>query len=212
MTYSLLETLRRIVREEMAALRTAELAVVQDIHPHASDSDTDNYACTVALRDTGLVLARVPLLTSRAGFACVPAVGHLVLVQFVGGNINAPVITGSLYNDEERPPVNDDGKAVMQLPLGDSSGVHVEVESIAMRRILVRVGDALEVELKDDDPVVKLDVGGKALVQIDSDGAVTLESSGDIGMKGNGVSIEAQSELKLKGAQVNVTGNVINLN
>jgi len=53
-TLTLFESIQRIVREELAQVRAAELAVVEEQHPHASDSDTDNYACTVKLRDSQL--------------------------------------------------------------------------------------------------------------------------------------------------------------
>ena len=96
---SLLDTIRHVVRDEVGRVRTAEIGIVQEQHPHASDSDTDNFACTVRLRDTGLVLRRVPIATHRIGIASIPAVGEMVLVQFVGGDVNAPIITGRLYND-----------------------------------------------------------------------------------------------------------------
>ena len=114
MTLTLYETIQRIVQAELRRIHTAELAIVQEQHPHAGDSDQDNYACTVQLRNSGIILKEVPVATARIGQASIPAVGNLVLVQFVGGNINAPVITGSLYNDEERPPVNDDGQIILQ--------------------------------------------------------------------------------------------------
>src|SRR5439155_612113 len=91
---ALYETVRAIVRDQLATVRTAELGVVQDQHPHASEGDTDNYACTVTLRDSGIVLKKVPVATNRIGAASIPNVGDLVLVQFVGGDIHAPVITG----------------------------------------------------------------------------------------------------------------------
>src|SRR5215510_10090717 len=121
--------IRRIIREELLALRFAELAVVQDIHPHASATDDDNFACTVRLRDTGLVLARVPMACARKGFASIPDTGDLVLVQFIGGDINAPVIIGCLYNDEDRPPENDKGQVVLTLPVdaADGDGIHATI-------------------------------------------------------------------------------------
>ncbi|MDA8140167.1 MAG: phage baseplate assembly protein V [Desulfobacteraceae bacterium] len=214
MTYSLFDTIRKIVREELGRVRTAELAVVQDQHPHADGGDKDNFACTVALRDSGIVLKKVPVATQRIGTASIPAVGELVLVQFVGGDINAPVITGRLYNDEDRPPVNADQQAVMHLPLGaaDSDAVHLELQSGDTRQLLFKLGDALEVTAKDDDPVIELSVdGGKAKVKIERDGAVTIESNGNMKFKGGEVKIEgqtiaveAQSELKLKGSVVNI--------
>lgn len=205
---SLFDTIRRIVQEEVSRVRSAELAVVEEQHPHADDSDKDNYACTVALRDSGIVLKQVPVATQRIGTASIPAVGELVLVQFVGGDVNAPIITGRLYNDEDRPPVNDDNQSIMHLPLaaGDSDAVHVELHSGESRELILKLGDGLELNLKDDDPVVEIKVdGGKGSVTIARDGAITIDSQGDINMTGSGsINIEASGELNLKGSAVNL--------
>lgn len=207
MTLTLFESIQKIVQEEMGRIRTTELAVVQAQHPHASDSDTDNYACTVELRDSGIVLRKVPVATPQIGGVSIPAVGELVLVQFIGGDINAPVITGRVYNDEDRPPVNDDGRAVIHLPLGagDGDAVHIEVSSGSARKIAIKLGQGLELNLQDDDPVADLKVdGGKATFKIDRDGAVTLESQGSIQIKGSEITVESQGQLNLKGATVNI--------
>lgn len=207
MSNSLFETIRRIVQEELARVRTAELAVVQEQHPHADAGDSDNYACSVVLRDSGIVLRQVPVATPRIGAAMIPAVGDLVLVQFIGGSRHAPVITGRLYNDEDRPPVNADGQAVLHLPpgAGDGDAVHIELSSGDARELHIQMGDGLSVILKDDDPVAELTVdGGKASLSIDRDGTVTVESGGDLKISGNSVSIEASGELKLKGATINL--------
>jgi uncharacterized protein involved in type VI secretion and phage assembly len=206
-TYTLFETIQRIVRQELAQIRTAEIGVVSDQHAHTSGGDSDNYACTVELRNSGLVLKRVPVATPQVGHVAIPAVGDLVLVQFVGGDINAPVITGRLYGDDMRPPVNDDGKSILHLPAdaGDDDAVHVEVQSGSQRQIEVRLGSTLKLDLKDDDPVVEINVDdGKAKVTIGRDGAVTIESQGDVAIKGNQINVEAQGTLTLKGATVNI--------
>ena len=207
MTLTLYETVQRIVREELGRVRTAELALVQEQHPHADDSDKDNYACTVRLRDSGIVLEQVPVATSRIGCVSIPAVNELVLVQFVGGDINAPIITGRLYNDEDRPPVNDDARAITHLPLGaeDGDAVHVELHSGDTRELVFKLGSGIEVNVRDDDPVVELKVdGGKLTLQVDRDGAVALESQSNVQLKGNEISIEAQGQLNLKGGTVNI--------
>ena len=207
MTLTLYETVQRIVQEELGRVRTAELALVQEQHPHAEDSDKDNYACTVRLRDSGIVLEQVPVATSRIGCVSIPAVNELVLVQFVGGDINAPIITGRLYNDEDRPPVNDDGQAITHLPLGaeDDDAVHIELHSGDTRELVFKLGSGIEVNVRDDDPVVELKVdGGKLTLQVDRDGAVALESQGNVELKGSEISIEAQGQLNLKGGTVNI--------
>lgn len=215
MSATLFDTIRRIVREEMASLPTAELGIVEQLHPHAAASDRDNYACTVRLRDSGLVLSRVPVATPRIGSVAIPAEGELVLVQFLGGSLNAPVITGRLYNEEDRPPVSDDGVAVLHLPLaaGDDEAVHAELKSGDERSLTFQLGKGLKVTLRDDDPAVEIEIdGGKAKLAIAIDGSVTLETKGDVALDGKGklelkaneISIEAQGGLKLKGATIDL--------
>lgn len=207
MSGSLFDTIRRIVREEMRQIRTAELAVVQESHPHADEGDSDNYACTVVLRDSGIVLRQVPTAAPKIGAAMIPEPGDLVLVQFINGDRHAPVIVGSLYNDEARPPVNAEGRVVLHLPpgAGDGDAVHIELLSGDGRELTVKLGDGVSLILRDDDPVAELIVnGGKASLTIDRDGAVALDSKGDLTINGNAVAIEAKGELNLKGATINL--------
>lgn len=215
MTLTLFDTVRRIVREELGQVRTAELALVEEQHPHAGEVDHDNYACTVRLRDSGLVLRKVPVATQRIGTVSIPAVGEMVLVQFVGGDLNAPIITGRLYNDEDRPPVNDDGQGVLHLPLGaaESDAVHLELTSGGTRQIVLRLGKGLSLTLQDDDPVVELAVdGGKAKLTIGRDGAVTLDSQGDLKVKGGDVQLEGSSITVKASGELNLKGSKVNLN
>ncbi len=214
-TLTLYETIQRIVQEELSRQQTAELAVVQENHPHADAGDTDNYACTVVLRNSGLVLRQVPVATPRIGQVSIPSVGDLVLVQFVGGDLNAPVITGSLYSDAARPPMSEPQQAVWHLPpdAAEDDALRVVFKGEDPKEIQLSLGTALKITLLDDDPVVSIDVdGGKAAIAIDRDGAITITSQGDLTLEGNEVSITAQSKLTLeaqgdtviKGATVNI--------
>jgi phage baseplate assembly protein V len=204
------QILRQLVRDEIGRLRLAELAVVQDIHPHAEAGDDDNYAVTVRLRDSGAVLPRVPLATSRKGIASVPDVGDLVLVQFLGGDADAPIVTASLYNDVDRPPVNAEGEAVLAFP-ATGGGVEMRAVSSGTPAVTLTVGGALTVTLQDDDPVVAIE-GAGAKVRIDTDGTVTIstgsdlniEGQGNVAIKGTQVTMEASGELTLKGARINL--------
>lgn len=205
------EAIRRIVREELARLRGAELATVQETHPQ----DPGNYACTVVLRDTGLVLEQVPLVTPRKGFASVPEAGDLVLVQFAGHDLNRPLILGTLYNDEHRPPDNAEGQLVLDLP---GSLRLVATGS----RVTLTLGDSLELELQTDDPAVRLDVGGNATLEIDSAGGVTLSSMDRLEIStqtdlkltsSSNLELEAAANLNLKaGAILKLEGALVNIN
>ena len=209
--HALLDTIRRIVRDELRRLPGATLAIVQEQH-----LGEDEYACTVALHDSDLVLKRVPIATARMGLAAIPAVNDLVLLQFLNGDVNRPIIVGSLYNDEDRPPAHGDAQWVGELPLGagDGSGVSLLAKGSDPPSLELRIGGGLVVTLKDDDPVVAIDVGaGSAALTIDSDGTIAVKG-------GRGLSIEAGTDLKMKGANVTIEGSgevtvkgaVINLN
>jgi len=118
---SILGIMQKVAAREAEKFHTTELGVVTAIFPHAADSDQDNYAVSVQLKnrpDPGgksLELRKVPVATQYIGWANTPKVGDLVVVQFVGGDINAPIVTGRLYHDAERPPAkNDVGKAMLE--------------------------------------------------------------------------------------------------
>jgi len=212
----LLPELRRLIREEIQALRTAELAVVQAQHAHESDSDTDNYALSVRLRDTGIVLGRVPVATGRLGSVAIPPVGALVLVQFIGGDVNAPIITGTLYNDEDRPPINADGQVIWNLPAdaAPDDALRIEVSSAQEKSIVLKLASAVTVELRDSDPAVNIDVGGNARLSIASDGSVKIESAQSLTLEtSSDLKVEAQGNVDLKaGGTMTLKGSVINLN
>jgi uncharacterized protein involved in type VI secretion and phage assembly len=212
----ILPELRRLIREEIQALRTAELAVVQAQHAHESDSDTDNYALSVRLRDSGIVLGRVPVATGRLGSASIPPVGALVLVQFIGGDVNAPIITGTLYNDEDRPPVNADGQVIWNLPAdaAPDDALRIEVSSAQEKSIVLKLASAVTVELRDGDPAVAIDVGGNAQLTIESDGSVKIKSAQSLTLESSSdLKVEAQGNIDLKaGGTMTLKGSVINLN
>lgn len=208
MTTSLYDTIRSIVRQELRQLRLGELAVVQEQHPHESDSDKDNYSCTVVLRDSAIVLKQVPVATGRLGVASIPDMGDLVLVQFLNGDINAPIIVASLYNDEDRPPLNKDGEVILQLPKSGSEGegVHVRASSVDETSITLNLGGTVVVTLKDDDPAVEINIGdGSGVIKIDQDGTVNITSQAELKLKSDAdINIEAGGTLNLKGSTINL--------
>jgi uncharacterized protein involved in type VI secretion and phage assembly len=212
----LVPDLRRLIREEVQTLRAAELAVVQAQHPHESDGDSDNYAVTVRLRDTGIVLGKVPVATSRLGAVAIPPVGALVLVQFIGGDVNAPVVTGTFYTDEDRPPANADGQVIWNLPAaaGPDDALRLEVSSADKKSVVLRLAKAVTIEIRDDDPAVSIDVGGNAQITVDSDGKVAITSAQSLELKASSdLKIEAQGNVDLKaGGTMTIKGSVVNLN
>lgn len=135
---SIVGVMKKIAEQEAQKIYTTELGIVTAVFPHASDSDKDNYQCSVKLKykkqpdGSDFELRKVPLLTPHIGLANIPRVDELVVLAFVGGNINAPVILGRLYTDEDRPPKNDKGQVVLTqletLIITMNSGTVIEVD------------------------------------------------------------------------------------
>ena len=138
--------IQTIVRDELASFRVAELAIVTEVFPHADPGDTNNYACSVKLRDTGLELQRVPVATGRVGLAAIPNVDDLVLLAFVGGSIHGPVIVGRLYNDVDRPPAAKAKECVYE---------SVDAAESGLRRVALTFPNGNTLLLDDDHVVVE---------------------------------------------------------
>jgi hypothetical protein len=208
----LYDTLQKLVRHEMRARRFAEMGQVQAVYP----SDPGNYDADVVLHATDLVLRHVPVLTPRKGYASLPEVGDLVLLQFMGGDVNRPVIVGTLYNGDDRPPENTENDWVLQLPSGPDNkeaGLRIELRQSDPIGFTVSLkGDKFELVVQDDDPVATLKVAGTQL-SIDGGGGIKLEGGGDMQIKASGnlkleaggnAEIKASGTLALKGAKLDL--------
>lgn len=209
----LFETLRKLIRHELRQHRFAEMGVVQAVYA----SDPGNHDADVVLHATDLVLRHVPLMTPRKGIASLPDVGDLVLVQFMGGDVNRPVVVGTLYNGDDRPPGHAESQWVLQLPSGPDAaddGVRIEVRQQDPAGLTVSVrGDKFRLEVQDDDPVLKLTVAGTELT-IDGSGAVKVDGAGDVQVKaGANLQFEASGNAELKaGGTLTLKGSVVNIN
>lgn len=187
---SMFEVIRKIVESEMRKLHIAELGVVTSIFPHSNDSDKDNYECNVKLKYKELELRKVPVATQQIGFANIPHVGDLVLITFVNGDINAPVIIGRLYTDEDRPPVSKEEEIVYIPPYSKESG---------LRRVHMEFPSGITLSVTDDDVTVE---AGKTTLKLNLDGDIEVESSAGINISSTGdLSVTADGNLSLSASK-----------
>ena len=114
------------------------------------------------------------------------------------------MIVGRLYDDQNRPPPNAAGQAILELPLA-GGGIHVELDGNSPPKVILKVGSSIQLKIQDDDPAVVVDVGGSGTLKIAKDGTVSIKTNGDLRLEAGGnIDIEAQSQLTLKGATVNI--------
>lgn len=117
----LLDAVRRTVREELAVRRGPQLATVTALATHESDDDSANYEADVRLKHDGLEIPQVPIAVPHVGVAAPPRVGDLVLVQFVGDDVQQPLVTGRFYHDQERAPPFKEDEVLFEQRLTDGT-------------------------------------------------------------------------------------------
>jgi uncharacterized protein involved in type VI secretion and phage assembly len=218
---TLVGIIQEIIRQELRAVHVTELAVVESngLYPHSGENDNENYACNVRLKSSGLVLEQVPVATGHIGTATIPNEGDLVLVAFDHGDANQPIIVGRLYNDADRPPLNQANEVIFRLPLAepDDKTVKAEIRNLSdqspPREVLVELLPKIQMRFQDDSVVAragstKLTLNqqgerngevvieaGRSTITIDQDGDITIEAAGNIALttRTGDVSIEGMS-------------------
>lgn len=153
------------------------------------------------------------------GFYCLPEVNDEVLVTFEHGDINRPLVIGSLWNGVDKPAVSiqeavKDGKVHTRafktrqghaLTFVDDSGALVRLETASGHALL----------LDDENTLVELKTqGGITLTLNDQDGSVTLNCQGNLKIEAQqAITIQAGSNLEISAnGNVAIKGTKIDLN
>ena len=155
--------MQKVARKEVEKINTTFLGEVTAIFPHEAEGDNDNYQCSVKLKNkkqddgSDFELRRVPISVGHIGLTNIPNIGDMVLIAFIDGNVNAPVIIGRLYNDQLRPPVNEAGQIILE-----------NTESIC---IGTKSGSTIEM---DKDGNIKIESVGKLSINKESNGEIAI--------------------------------------
>lgn len=224
--------LRELIRAEMARHIPSHIGVVEAVAGHKA-SDNENYGCDVRLRGRDLVLTGVPIATDHVGTVAPPQKGDVVLVHFVGGNPDQPVIAGRYYSDQQRPPEYNGAEIITHLPPDAAESDRVELAIVGgksgSRSWTLKLPSDVTIEVTDQK--VEAQVGpltllidaeaGEASVTT-SGSSVTIKDGGDIELTGNGnlkidakgnVEINASGNLKLNATgTAELKGAVVNIN
>ena len=204
MSNHLFDAVARIARHEAEARATIAIGVIRDVHRDAAGSP--DHAVTLELRDRQQVFPRVPIAVGALGVVAAPSVGELVVVAFVEGDIQHPIVIGRLHNTDVPPPKHGDGQIVLELPTG--SGTVKLVLDPATPDLSVKFGSDTEIKVTDKLAEIKI---GDAKLTLDANGSAELKA--DVGGNkltigaGGDISIEASGKLKLKASQIEIEGS-----
>jgi phage baseplate assembly protein V len=215
----LIDILRAVIRDEMERRRAPELGIVTEVLARESESSDNNHQVKVRLRDSGVELQWVPVAVGRLGLSLLPQVGDLVLVVFVGGDLNSPVVVGSVYDAQVQPPAAKPGEVVYQPTDPEDASLrrfHLELANgstltIDEDKLTVALGGTEVVINRDGDVAIK----SAAKLSIQTQGDLSLEASGNLDLKAQGnvtvsgvsTTVEGQGSAKLKAPAVSLAGN-----
>jgi len=223
----LVQTLRQIARHEVEQHFHPQLAVVKSVH--GNDGTQALYACTVQLRETNLVLPKVPIATGMSGSAGLPLENDLVVVLFVNGDLHAPLVIGRLHHKDLPPPKNEPGDWVAALPADETSAdkrldLKVSTPGDGTRSLTLTLDGSVQVQLKLDDGGIELKAQdavfkltqssssngraeltvGEAKVTLNQNGDVNVEASGTLTLKANKIEISGDTSVKVAGQTIDL--------
>lgn len=171
----------------------------------------------------------------ESGLCIIPDINDEVLVSFYHGDFNQPLVLGGLWNGEDKLPTQ-----VMEAPEGekplvrawnsrtghrivtyDNADNKMEIVTKAGRTLLLDDANGqvtihgkdkkVSIVLDDNDNAVTIKSDDK--IEIESNGTVAVKAQRDLSLEaGANFELKASGEVKIDGAMVTVTGNVIKLN
>jgi uncharacterized protein involved in type VI secretion and phage assembly len=200
--------MKRVAENEVRRIHTTELGIVTAVFPHADEGDTDNYQCSVKLKNKKLPdgkdfeLRQVPVATQHMGLANIPNVSDLVLVSFIGGDINVPVIIGRLYNDEDRPPVNKEKEFLLRQSATQGGSIKLNAQGKIMitskneKSIFTLEDEKISVESEKFSLVIDIS-GEKISISSDKDLALSAKN-GKFVIDANELEVKSAKEMKIE--------------
>lgn len=201
MSTDIVNIIREIVRDELKSIKLGDVAVVTSSFPHAGEDDGNNFECSVKLRESDLELRKVPMAVSHIGMVSAPQVGDLVLISYVGGDPNYPIIVGRLYSDEANPPLHEENEWRLEAPYQGETSIAIDKEeSVVINNgknvITVKKNDVIEIKGEAD---FKLEVSGNVELKC-ADCKIDASGNVDLGSGGAGVITEQSHKCYYTGA------------
>ena len=219
MSGRLLGLIQRVVRQELARQRSSLLGVVTAIFPHEAEDDENNYEVNVRLKHEDLELRRVPMTVGAMGVAAPPRAGDLVLVHFVNGDLNQPVVGGRLYHADERPPLHQADDVLFEQRVPDGTLNHLRFTpdgTIYIQRDVTKPEDNSEaqtsIKIDGENGSIEIKVGEKVDIQITDKGIKIIDSKqSSIEMKEDAFQIDSKVPFTIdaSGQPVEIIGATI---
>jgi phage protein D len=152
----------------------------------------------------------------KAGLCILPEVNDEVLVAFVHGSFNQPVILGGLWSAKNELPDETAAASGNEKPLvrawRSRTGHRIVIYDNSEKKMEIVTQDGRSVTLTDKDRKITLKTKGVEITL--EDNKLTINADGDVNIKaGMNLKLEAGANLDVKaGTQANIKGATVNIN
>ena len=129
----------------------------------------------------------VPYAGKDRGWLTIPEIGDEVLIAYEQGSPDLPVVLGAMYNGKD-------------VPSADTAQDDSNVKGFSTRaghKILFNDKDG-----EEDISIIAMD--GTMVILSAAESSVTIETSGDITLKGNNITIKADQKITLDGSELEI--------
>lgn len=154
-----------------------------------------------------------PMAGHERGLYFLPEVDDEVIVAFQHGDVRFPYILGALWNGQDKPPETNNGANNLRT-IKSRSGHIIRLDD---------TDGAEKIEIIDKGQTNRIVINtAENTIAITADADITIQSSsGKLILKGNGIDLTSQAEVKIEagqgmdlqaGSQFTIKGSVVNIN
>lgn len=156
---------------------------------------------------------------SSCGTYFMPQQGDEVLVAFHHGDIREPYVIGSLWNAQDSPPASIPtdaiSKRIIKTPAGHEIVLNdmeqsITVTSSTQQKVVI---DATQIQISSTGGTAKITMDVSGSIKIEGKISIEIKSLASLTLKGATVSVESDGMMTLKSSGVlNIQGSVVKIN
>jgi hypothetical protein len=197
--------MKKVAQNEAQSVYTTELGIITAVFPHKDEEDKENYQCNVKLKNKKMPdgkdfeLRKVPIASPYMGLVCIPNVEDLVIINFIGGDINAPVITGRLYNDKDRPPPNKEKEFLLKHDVKEGGSIKLDEEG----KIIITSKNEKNIFTIEDEKISS--ENDKSSITIEQENITAKNEKASISIEQDDITVKNEKcTVKLTGSSINI--------
>lgn len=180
---------------------------------------------------SGWVPFVMPYVGAESGTYFMPEVGTEVLVSFIMGNVDKPVVVGSLWSDKVKRPTGLDyekntvkmiktkgGHEILfneetdkgNITITSAKGISILMSDEKEQLIITDTGKKNDITVDFKGGELTLNANTKINLQVGGKNVVTIEKSA-LTLESTGITVKASSKLDMQGQATSVSGSTLEL-